>query len=211
MKLFKITLILILFNLQITGGIQAQTLTNTDGSIVNDTQNIHNNVSLLSPSRMNFKLDLGVGFVGGTNSGMYTYLAPYLRYSLTPKFKLDIGGILCQGSGSLFGGESGSFNSTSMLLFARGNYLLTDKLTVSGSAYKTFYPNSTLNSDLNNKYSTDNYGFSLGMDYKLTKHLSFGAQLIMAKGYNNNFLYQSQPSLLGGLPSDNNRTGIFGW
>lgn len=211
MKLFKTTLILISFYLLSTGGIQAQSLTDNDVGGILNTPNLVKNVSLLSPSRMSFKLDMGAGFVGGSNSGMYTYLAPYLRYSLTPKFKLDIGGILCQSSGNLFGNETGSFNSTSFLLFAKGNYLLTDKLTLTGSAYKTFYPNSVLNSDLNKKYSTDNYGFSLGMDYKINKHLSFGAQIIMAKGNNNNYLFQSQPSLFGGFPSDNNHNGIFGW
>jgi predicted porin len=207
MKLFKTTLILISFFLLCSVGIQAQSLTNTDGTLANDTLSSSKNVSLLSPKRMSFKLDLGVGYVGGSNSGMYTYLAPYLRYSLTPKLKLDVGGILCDG----ISGMSGSYNSTSFLLFAKGNYLLTDKLTVSGTAYKTFYPNTSLYSESINKNSTDNYGFSLGMDYKITKNLSFGAQVIMAKGYNNNNLFQSQPSLFGGFPSDNPHNGIFGW
>lgn len=211
MKIVKSTLILIFLFLISLGGIQAQSLINTDTNLALKYQNLNNKVSLLNPNRMSFKLDLGVGFVGGSNSGMYTYLAPYLRYSLTPKFKLDVGGILCQGSNSLYGGESCSTSNTSMLLFARGNYLLTEKITISGTVYKTFYPNTALKSDLNNKYSTQNYGYSLGLDYKINKHMSLGAQVIVAKGNYNNNLFRSQPSLFGGFPSDNFHSGIMGW
>ena len=211
MKLFKTTFLLISLYILSIGGIKAQSPIKTDTVGVLNTPSISKNSSLFNPNRMSFKLDLGVGFIGGSNSGMYTYLAPYLRYSLTPKFKLDIGGIISQGTNNFYPEQSGTFNNTSMLLFARGNYLLTDKITVSGSVYKTFYPNSTMNSDLNNKYSTEHYGYSVGMDYKINKHLSFGANIIVAKGNNNNYLFQSQPSLFGGFPSDNYHSGIMGW
>jgi hypothetical protein len=211
MKLFKTTLILISLWLISLCTIQAQSLINSDATDSINNQPPNKKVSLLSPNRMNFKLDMGVGFVGGSNSGMYTFLAPYLRYAVTPKFKLDVGGIITEGTNSFYPEQSGNHSNTSVLLFARGNYLLTNRITVSGSIYKTFYPNSSLSTDLNNKYSTQNYSYSLGMDYKINKHLSFGAQVIVNKGMNNNYLFQSQPSLFGGSPYETNHNGIFGW
>lgn len=211
MRLFKSTLILISLFLVNTTGMNAQSLINTDTADFLNNRTINKKVSLLSPSRMSMKLDLGVGFIGGSNSGMYTYVAPYLRYSLTPKFKLDVGGILSQGKNNNYSSESGFYNKTSMLLFARGNYLLTEKITVSGSAYKTFYPNSDLNSDLTKKYSDENYGFSLGMNYKINKKMSLGAQIIMTKGNYNNNLFHSQHSMFSSFPYDNFQSGLFGW
>jgi long-subunit fatty acid transport protein len=156
-------------------------------------------------------MEIGAGFIGGSTSGMYTYLSPYLRYSVTPKFSLDVGGILSTGSSSLYPEQSGSSGSTSGLLFARGNYLLTERITVSGSIYKMIYPNNYYSIDQNKRYSSQNYSYSLGMNYKVTKNLSFGAQVVVNKGINYNPLFQSQPSLFGGSSFDNTQSGIFGW
>lgn len=160
---------------------------------------------------MSFKLGMGAGFIGGSNSGMFTYLSPFIRYSVTPKFKLDAGGIISEGTNLFSNVYAGNKSTTNVLLFARGNYLLTDKLTITGSYYKSFYPGSGLNTEQNNYSSSKNYSYSLGMDYKINKHMSFGAQVIVNKGINNNYLFQSQPSLFGGFPGDNNRNGLFGW
>lgn len=211
MKLFKTSLILFLLHLINVGGVHAQLPSDSNATSVLNSQFPKKNLSLLNANRMSFKLDLGVGFVGGSNSGMFTYVAPYLRYSLSPKFKLDVGGMVSQGTSSFYSSENSPLKSTSMLVFAKGNYLLTDKLTVNGSIYKSFYPNVPLKTDLSNKYSSENYGFSLGMDYKINKKMSFGAQIIMSKGNINNYLIHSQPNLFGGFPSDNSQMGIMGW
>jgi hypothetical protein len=49
------------------------------------------------------------------------------------------------------------------------------------------------------------------MNYKITKNLSFGAQVIVNKGINNNQLFQTQPSLFGSSPFQSNQAGMFGW
>jgi hypothetical protein len=211
MKLFKTTLILItIFSMSIVA-LQAQTFDSSDTEGILNTPVFNKYDPAFSPNKMSFKMELGVGFIGGSNSGMYTYLAPYLRYPVTKKFSLDVGGIISQGSGNFYPEQNGSSSITSGLLFARGNYLLTDKITVSGSIYKMIYPTTYNSTDPNHRYSSQNYSYSLGMNYKITKNLSFGAQVIVNKGINNNQLFQTQPSLFGSSPFQSNQTGMFGW
>jgi len=211
MKLFKSILILItIFSMSIVG-IQAQTFDSSDTDGILNTPVFNKYDPAFSPNKMNFKMELGVGFIGGSTSGMYTYLAPYLRYPVTKKFSLDVGGMLIQGTSNFSPYEGSTSNNTTGALYARGNYLLTEKLTVSGSIYKIIYPTSYNSSDINSSHSSQHYSYSLGMDYKINKHLSFGAQVVVNKGINYNPLFQTQPSLFGGSPFQSNQTGIFGW
>jgi hypothetical protein len=193
------------------GGLKAQYDKNTDTSLNLNLQNLNTKVPILSPSRLNFKLDLGFGYTGGSYSGFYTYIAPYLRYALTPKFKLDVGGMLSQGSYTYNYENTGNLNGTSTFLFARGNYLINDKFTLEGTIFKTFYPNPPIRSDLTSKYATDNFGYGLGLDYKINKHMSLGAHIIMSKGLNNNYLLLTQPSIFSSFPSNNDQPSILGW
>jgi hypothetical protein len=197
----------------------AQSGIKTDSVTSFHNQTIKKNSSLLNYKRMSFSVDAGFGFGGNKYySGGYTYISPYLSYLVTPRFTLDVGGILQQGINGFNNTEFNSFGgkSTNLLLFARGNYLVSDRLIISGSIYKTFTNNKITNSEfLGNKKSLDNYGISVGMDYKISEHMTIGAQVNFSNGNDNPF-YQSQYSPYGGFQSGFGQHhpyqgGFMGW
>lgn len=198
---------------------RAQSLIQNDSvnSFYNKSSQYNN--SLLNYKRMSFSVDVGVGFGASKyNSGSYTYVSPYLSYLVTPRFKLDVGATLLQGLSGNSGLNGFGGNTTNMMLFARGDYLVTDRLIVSGSAYKIFNNYNTLNTDFNNnKNSFDNYGVSMGMEYKIGEHMIIGAQINVSDGYDNpyNPFYQSQPSFGGFNTGFNHHSsfqrGMPGW
>jgi hypothetical protein len=171
MKLYKILLPFLLLLLLFSVDILAQSAFRTDTTTSFNTQTIKKNTSLLNYKRMSFSVDVGFGFSASKyNSGAYTYISPYMSYLVTPRFKLDVGGILQQGFNGFGNSEFNSFggNGTNALLFVRGNYLVSDRLIISGSVYKTFTSNKTINSEfINKKNSLDNYGINIGAEYKI--------------------------------------------
>ncbi len=219
MKLYKIVSPFLFLLLLVSVESQAQSVSKPDSITSFSHQTIKKDASLFNYKRMSFSIDMGMGFIASKyNSGAYTYISPYLSYMVTPRFKLDVGGILQQGFNGINKTEFGSLggNNTNVLLFARGNYLVSDRLIISGSVYKTFGNNTISNSDLlKKKNALDNYGMSVGAEYKITDHLTVGAQINYSNGNNNPF-YQSQYSPYGGMqpglnPGHPYRGGFMGW
>ena len=219
MKLYKVVSIFLILFLFVSVENQAQSVFKADSALSFNKQTIKKNSSLLNYKRMSFSVDVGFGFAASKySSGAYTYISPYMSYLVTPRFKLDVGGILQQGFNGFNNSEFNSFggNGTNALLFVRGNYLVSDRLIISGSVYKTFTSNKTTDSEfLNKKNSLDNYGINIGAEYKISEYMTIGAQVNFSNGNNNSF-YQSQYSPYGGHLSGfgQNRHyqgGFMGW
>ena len=150
-----------------------------------------NTGQLLQPGHFDLGLDIGSSFtsLGGGASGMVSYLAPNFTYRLSDKFFLQ-GGVRISryNFGRMnpsFGSESATFmpgTGQSYLMYASGSYLLTPKLTFSGTVFKNWDPSPVFrnNPDLDNNFQ----GMSLSMDYRITKSFRFGME----------FRYQDQPS-----------------
>ena len=142
--------------------------------------NFANSKSLLKHNRLGFSMEMGVGVSGSKyGSGTYTYASPFLTYRVSPKFRLDVGASYIQGFNNngineFYFGK----NPACLSVFARGNYLVNDKLLISGAVYKTFDLNQPQTSDLNSqKKSLNNYGIMVGAEYKITENLTIGAQV----------------------------------
>jgi hypothetical protein len=165
---------------------------------------------LLDKNKLHFSMDFGVGYVGGSKyfSGSYSSFSPSWTYQLTSKLNLEFGGMLFIGNSNLFSNspiiskEAIHQNSNQYILFTKGQYQLTNKITMNGSAFKTF--NSQSSSTINPNY-LDFKGVNVGLNYKITDNVNLGAAIRFSNGLNNFLL----PEMNGPfLPFQEN---VIGW
>jgi hypothetical protein len=97
--------------------------------------------------KLHVGIQVGTQFTttSGYGSGFSTYFSPTLTYPVSKRFLVS-GGVSVVNT-SLYGykpyysfpeGQSYSGNFTQATLWVSGQYLLSDRLTITGSAYKTF-------------------------------------------------------------------------
>jgi len=142
-------------------------------------------MGLMQPGSFDLDIDLGTSFgsAGGLGNVYGTYLAPRFSYQASERFRLT-GGVVFSTTGmnasftmpvpegmNMFSG-SGS----SMLAYASGQYLVTPKLLISGTAYKNFAPGAKFG-QTNGIFpqNMDFQGMSMSLDYQLAKGVSLGA------------------------------------
>jgi hypothetical protein len=167
-------------------------------------------VTPLNYQKLHLSLNVGAGFAGSKyNSGVFTTIAPNLNYMATRRLKLEVGGVFMMGNNNFYqvpGNETRSNflrRSTQTLIYAQGQYLLNDRLVLSGSVFKSFNPNA---SSKLNPYALDYKGMNIGLDYKVTKSISVGAQIRYSNGNQNYFLNQNGMGL-----SSSSQRDMFGW
>ncbi|HNX07078.1 MAG TPA: hypothetical protein PKL96_05805 [Bacteroidales bacterium] len=180
MKLIKLTILFSFVLFLMTEPVFAQYEYYSDSSSKTDINNFKNKPSLFNNKRLGVSMEMGAGISGSKyGAGAYTYVSPFLSYKVTPKFRLDVGASYIQGFNNsgineFYFGKNPAYLS----VFARGNYLVSDKLMISGAVYKTFDLNQAQTTDLNSqKRSLNNYGIMVGAEYKVTENLIIGAQL----------------------------------
>ncbi len=145
--------------------------------------------------KVDYSLSTGTSFFSspGYASGSSFYLAPEFKLKLSPKFRVNAGIMLAQNRfnfsapTSLFGEKSvvvKSGPSYDGVVYATGNYALNSRLTFSGSIVKSFTPggNSSQDAAWRNSFQM----MSLGVDYKLSEHVSIGGgiRMIQSNGFN---------------------------
>lgn len=98
------------------------------------------------PKAFHYNLSIGTSFIttAGYGSALTSSVTPSFSYNISKRF--TIGGGLSYNNTSLFGlrspyfgGESGApatMNFNDITLFVNGSYLVSDRLTLSGSAFK---------------------------------------------------------------------------
>ena len=147
---------------------------------------------------MKVDVQLGTSFISSfAGSPMISsYIAPTLNFNIFPHFNLNVGGILMNNHTSVFnqfvsrdmeqGILPGRLNSD-FALFTSGNYLISNKLLVYGSACTSIFSANNyspyqLNSSTFRKNHLDR--FTLGAKYKLSNMFSIGAQVEYSDGLN---------------------------
>ena len=146
----------------------------------------------LNQKKLNVNVEFGSYFSTskGLGSGFGTYVAPQLRYRFNPRFSLSTGIQVFQTQG-IFGLENTPYyqptpftgQSYGSLLFVSGDYRLTDKLVVSGTAYKQvdlFRLNPSSQPSMNYDY----HGIIMGVDYQLGEHFFIHGEVEFSNGYN---------------------------
>ncbi len=129
-------------------------------------------------------VDLNMGYAFSKyGGGPILSFTPHVTYPVTDKFFLQAGVSL--GMGNVYnpflkvsGEQNAMLPMTRMFLYASGNYMATEKLVITGSAYKYIMDVKNPNSSYNPaQLSSDYQGVSIGFNYKITDNFSFGAQL----------------------------------
>jgi hypothetical protein len=127
----------------------------------------------------------------GYGSALSTYLSPTLTYRLSKRFSLS-GGMSIVNT-SLFGvkplyslaegnsvpGYSGNFTQTTLWL--SGQYLLGNRITLTGTVYKTLDVSGT-NSSNYPFYRSNPQGGNLNIDYRVSDHFHIEAGIGYSKG-----------------------------
>lgn len=138
------------------------------------------------------KIQVEVGSSFGSSlygGGQYfgTYLAPQIRYQMTPRFSIGGGAMLTSTYGSpyyepsRFGNSSSNFNRT--FLFVSGAYKLTDRLTLTGAAYKEI---NLLQSEIPSSpaLNYDYQGVIMGAEFQISDNVFIKGEIEISNGYN---------------------------
>jgi hypothetical protein len=157
-------------------------MSNSSDSINAPTMNSKSNAPFFNYNKLHFSMNFGTGYVGGSSlySGVFTSFSPNINYQFTPRLNIQTGVTMVSGLNSFSQRSNPAIQSNFMqrpnqfFLYTSGQYSITQKLSLVGSAYKTL---NTNNSEKLNPLFSDYQGMNIGLDYKITKHMSIGTSL----------------------------------
>lgn len=162
-------------------------------------------------SSYQFNLQTGAFFNSGYGGGSLfnSYVAPSFSKDLGKKFTLSAGAVISNSTftdvtmisseGTL---KPYSGNLTNFTLYAAGAYQVNERLTVTGSAFKTINPafNARLNPD---KLRMEAQGMSFGFGYQVSENVHIGAEIRYQQGNSNIYspygIHGNSPFLNNGM------------
>ena len=143
---------------------------------------------LFKPGDIGFSMQAGTGFAGNFkgNSSFSTYVSPALAYNLTPRFRLKAGVTVFNNFGDPYYAGYDNYYSpvmnsgTTTSVFIQGDYLLSNKLMLSGTFYKDF---SSFNANITDPRlkTPESQGMNLNLNYRPTSNFEINASF----GYGN--------------------------
>lgn len=136
--------------------------------------------------KLDYNLSAGTSFISAKNfgSGTSTYVAPEISYKLSPKVRLNVGIMFLNSNFTInkykyISGQSEVVKtrpSSLTLAYVEGDYLINDRLSVSGMVMKDLSGNQY------GKYYNPIQAMSLNMNYKLSDHITIGAGVHVNQG-----------------------------
>ena len=143
------------------------------------------------PKKTDYGIQVGTQFSASSyGTGFSTFISPHLTYRLSKRFSLSGGvsivntslnGLSCTPSSPDEYTVNGNF--TSALVFLSGHYLLNDRLTISGTAYKQFNLFGNI-PGYKGFGSNDAQGVYMNIRYKILENVHLEAGFSYSKGYN---------------------------
>lgn len=155
------------------------------------------------PGDLGFTMQAGA-FAGSNFRGeswFGTSLSPALAYNISPRFRLKAGVSVTQGFGDSYYETYDRFyypmntSGTTTSVFVQGDYILSDKLMLSGAVYKYFSPYNIQVNDPRFK-DPEGEGFLFNINYRPTRNLEINASFDYGRGnrfYNPSPFYQPSP------------------
>ncbi|MDD2633990.1 MAG: hypothetical protein PHW82_00660 [Bacteroidales bacterium] len=170
-----------------------------------DTTNSIASSPLLDTKRLGVRFSAGTMFSSSYGGMFSSYAAPEINYRLNNKFSFSVGTMMTSSSIPSFVSNDATTNSfmdnkmISYYMFARGEYMVNDKLRVRSTAAFDVSPMNKSNTSLA-------FG-SFGFDYKIGENAFISAEFVINNGRYYNPTY-------GNMPFDNgfgnNRIRPFG-
>jgi hypothetical protein len=131
----------------------------------------------------------GIDFRGHSRFG--TYVSPALAYNVSPRFRIKTGVTIYQGFGDPYAGYEGvapySASSTTTGFFVQGDYLLSNKVTLSGAVYKYFSP---VNFSDPYKKGPEGESYLFNVNYRPTRNFEINATIEYGNGRG---IYRNDP------------------
>jgi len=160
--------------------------------------------SSFDAKKLDYHLEIGtsVGGMLGGGSFMSSYIAPSVSYPITSRLNLTAGVVMeknyfnniptFNGDGSITSTNSNSINN---YFFAKADYLVSERLRVTGSI---LYGMNQMGITGTNNINTPNVSaYSFSADYKIMDGMHIGISVRKSQGFNpyNYNPYQSQPMI----------------
>lgn len=160
-------------------------------------------------------VSLGTSFTSFAPGYSYfgTFIAPEIYFPVSNRFAISTG----IGYSTIYFNSTGEslFNNRPMQygsIYVSGSYRMTEKLTVSGTGYKTFLlnPPDPANENSPDYFDNSNQGVILNMDYKVNENFRINAsfQFHQQNGSPYNYMYPGNylsPNYMGGFSPFNNQ------
>ncbi|MEI6684228.1 MAG: hypothetical protein WCO44_16485 [Bacteroidota bacterium] len=148
------------------------------------------------PGKYDFGLNLGSSFtsMAGYGSGLTTEVSPHVFYNVSKRFRISAGISVATthyyNARSWFANESApalNGNFTTGTVFVSGTYLVNERLSISGSAFKTFpvSKDPLFWSPFNPISPNGAQGVNFSADYKVAEHVHIQAGFRYSRGINN--------------------------
>jgi hypothetical protein len=144
---------------------------------------------LFKPGDIGFSMQMGTGFAGNFkgNSSFSTFVSPALAYNVSPRFRIKTGVTVFQNFGDpYFAGYDYYYSpvvnsGTTTSLFIQGDYLLSNKLMLSGAFYKDFNSFNANISDPRLK-TPESQGMIFNLNYRPTGSFEINASFEYGNG-----------------------------
>jgi hypothetical protein len=136
-----------------------------------------------------FTMQVGTGFAGNFkgNSSFSTYVSPALAYNVSSRFRIKAGVSVLNNFGDPYFAGYDNYNSpvmasgTTTSIFLQGDYLLTNKLMLSGAFYKDISSFNTHVTDPRLK-TPESQGMILNLNYRPTRSFEINASFGYGQG-----------------------------
>jgi len=144
---------------------------------------------LFKPGDLGFNLQAGTVF--GSNfkgsSSFGTYISPALAYNVSSRFRIKTGVTVFNNFGDSYNaGHDSYFNpvfgrGATTSLFVQGDYLLSNKVMISGAVYKDIH---SFNQNINDPRlkMPESQGMILNFNYRPTRNFEFNASFEYGNG-----------------------------
>jgi hypothetical protein len=154
----------------------------TDSFVVDSAGNIRFN-----PGKTSYNISMGTSFMTGFNGGSVftTYVAPEFSYNISERFRLSGGVSVMNNFGS---GISDSYYPGFFIpgqggmatFYASGEYLLSNKLSLTGTVYKDFSLYEPVSSPIFRQ--NEGHGMMLDLNYRPTRNMQINATIQIDRG-----------------------------
>lgn len=146
--------------------------------------------SQLLKKKSDFSLQFGSSFLttSGYGSSLVTFISPGISYPVSSRFKVNAGITFVNTTlfdvkpySSLFTEQTWNANFTDAILYVNGQYMLNNRITLSGSAFTTinlWQKSPGYNPGLN----FDSKGLIIDVNYKLSDNIFIEAKFGYIKG-----------------------------